>query len=299
MKHFVYLDTDLINSYLAQIHGGLVNVISTEKQSKQTNTLTQKKIPSINASKFIMGIFKFLSFEYTRTNNYLEEITTISQTEAGKEILSKIIHDNSYDSLIDYLINENRIRNYDNNSPLKVGEYLILQGKFRMIDLSIISKLFNEDFQKVYSLMNSGQLEKITQNLNREQRRSKEFKNAQKAIKQNTETELQTIKSIVAVINFISKMLPSDKYIVYDNIFIPLKEKYLREDYTSLRYKYSTDSYITGQITGDIKSIMNFTPNNGLDQALKALDEATLELLKFLSIREDFLIMHPIAWYFL
>lgn len=298
MKHFVYLDTDLINSYLAQIHGGLVNVISTEKQSKQTNTLTQKKIPSINASKFIMGIFKFLSFEYTRTNNYLEEITTISQTEAGKEILSKIIHDNSYDRLIDYLTNENRIKNYDNNSSLKVGEYLILQGKFRMIDLSIISKLFNEGFKNIYSFINSGQLENISYTFNRQQRRSKEFKNAQKNMQQSIEYDLKALDSMLATINFISKMLPSDKYIIYDNIFIPLKEKYLREDYTSIRYKYSTNSFITGQITGDIKSIMDFSPNNDLDQALKALDEITLELFNLLSISEDFLIMNPIAWYF-
>lgn len=298
MKHFVYLDTDLINSYLAQIHGGLVNVISTEKQSKQTNTLTQKKIPSINASKFIMGIFKFLSFEYTRTNNYLEEITTISQTEAGKEILSKIIHDNSYDRLIDYLTNENRIKNYDNNSSLKVGEYLILQGKFRMIDLSIISKLFNEGFKNIYSFINSGQLENISYTFNRQQRRSKEFKNAQKNMQQSIEYDLKALDSMLAAINFISKMLPSDKYIIYDNIFIPLKEKYLREDYTSIRYKYSTNSFITGQITGDIKSIMDFSPNNDLDQALKALDEITLELFNLLSISEDFLIMNPIAWYF-
>lgn len=295
MKHFVYLDTDLINSYLAQIHGGLVDVISTEKQSEQSSTLSQTKAPSINGSKFTIGISKFLGYEYSHTSNYLEEITTISQTEAGKEILSKIIHDNSYDSLIEYLTNNNRIRNYDNNSSLEVGEYLILYGKFRMVDLSMISKLFNEDFKSIYSFISDRQLENIAQTLNREQRRSKELKNVQTNMQKKTESLLKDMK---AVVNFISQILPSDKYIIYDNIFIPLKGKYLREDYASIRYKYSTNSYIAGQITGDIKSIMNFTPKNELDEALKALDQITLELFKSLSISENFWIMDPIAWYF-
>lgn len=164
--------------------------------------------------------------------------------------------------------------------------------------MSIIQNLFGEDFAKVYSSILSGNLKDSIKNINREQRRSSKVRAEERALKEKLNSDLKMFEDVIGMINLISKILPSDKYIVYKDILIPLDKKYLREDYISLRYKYSSKSTIVGHITGDLKGVMDFKPNNELDEIFKALDDLLLASLQILSIKEDFKVMHPIAWYF-
>jgi len=297
VKHFVYLDTDLINSYLAQIDDGLVNSRKFEEQRCRTEVKTEEDMPATGKSNISMGLSSLLGYQYNFENEYIKEINTISQTEAGKEILSKIIHDNSFDNLISYL-NKNGLISSDSHKSPVVGDYLILNGNFKMIDLSFITSLIDGNFTKIYSSITSGAFDDAIKNMNRQQKRSNEFKAKEKLMKDKLDSELKTFDDVRSMIDFISKILPSDTYIIHNQILIPLTKKYLRENYISLRYKYSSESTIVGYITGDLKSIMDFKPNNELDDLFKVFDEMLLKTLEFLSIKDDFKVMHPIAWYF-
>lgn len=300
MKHFVYLDTDLINSYLAQLNNGLVK----SRQEENTASITEEKgiedMPFTGKSILGLNIPGLFKYEHGIDDEYIKEVSTISQTNAGKEILSKIIHDNSYDDLIDHLKQTVQIEHYEPNTQIEIGTYLSIRGNMKMVDLSVFLSLFGDDFKKVYSMFLSGAFEESIDTFNRQMKRSSDFIKNQKEKKDKIKKDLTMFDNITSTIAYISKLLPSDKYLTYENILIPLDKKYLREDYNSLRYKYSKESTIVGHITGEVNDIVNYTLNedSGLSPMLQSLDELLLAAFEILGIGNDFKIMHPISWYY-
>lgn len=300
MKHFVYLDTDLINSYLAQLNDGLIKSKQEESETSVTEGKGMEDIPATDGSTVginIPGIFKY---DHEINNDYIKEVNSISQTNAGREILSKIIHDNSYNNLIDYFSNTIGIEEYVSGTQIDMGTYLSIQGNVKMVDLAVFLELFGDDFKNVYSLFSRGAFDDSLDNLNRAERRSSNEVKEGKEKERQLKKDLTMFGNINDAVAYISKLLPSDKYIVYDNILIPLDKKYLREDYNSLRYKYSNESTIVGHITGKVSDIVNFTLNedSGLAPMLQSLDELLLAAFGVLGIDQDFKIMHPISWYY-
>lgn len=83
MKHFVYLDTDLINSYLSQINNELVNSSKIKEHSSRTQINSLDKMPITDKSNLSIGLTGFLKYQHDFNGEYIKEISTILQTEAG------------------------------------------------------------------------------------------------------------------------------------------------------------------------------------------------------------------------
>ena len=49
MRRFIYLDTDTLNSYVAQIYDGLVQTQETETQSSQTTDKQSERTSNLGA----------------------------------------------------------------------------------------------------------------------------------------------------------------------------------------------------------------------------------------------------------
>ena len=49
MRRFIYLDTDTLNSYIAQIYDGLVQTQETETQSSQTANKQSERTSNLEA----------------------------------------------------------------------------------------------------------------------------------------------------------------------------------------------------------------------------------------------------------
>lgn len=298
MKHFVYLDTDLINSYLAQLNDGLIKSKQVEDGTEIKEEKTERKSPNKSGSEFGLSIPGMLEYKHKFDEGYSTELNTLSQTNAGKEVLSKMIHDNSYDDLIAYLSKENNIIEYNGVEDLKVADYISINGNLKMIDISVLTELMGEDFRNAYKLLLSGDLQNSIDRFENPDIKSSDLKDNQLKSKHVINKDLEMFKNVTNLINYISKLLPSEKYLVYQDILIPLDKKYLRENYNSLRYKYSSNSTIVGNITGNIKDIINIKPGNEFGEMFQSIDGMMLAALDMLSIKEDFKVMHPISWYY-
>ena len=74
MRRFIYLDTDTLNSYIAQIYDGLVQTQETETQSSQATDKQSERTSNLGADAdlkvFGKGIIRILmSFRrYIRSN---------------------------------------------------------------------------------------------------------------------------------------------------------------------------------------------------------------------------------------
>lgn len=68
MRRFIYLDTDTLNSYVAQIYDGLVQTQETETQSSQTTDKQSERTSTLGADAdlkvFGKGIEGKIDFTY-------------------------------------------------------------------------------------------------------------------------------------------------------------------------------------------------------------------------------------------
>ena len=91
MRRFIYLDTDTLNSYLAQIFDGLI-------QSEDSETQHQKKVNRQNsvttslAGKIAFKLFgKGVDANAQATYQHLK---TVADDEMVRDVQTKIMHDN-------------------------------------------------------------------------------------------------------------------------------------------------------------------------------------------------------------
>ncbi|MGY3748062.1 DUF6414 family protein [Vagococcus salmoninarum] len=118
MKDFLYLDTNLVNSYLAQIDSGLLQKMTTGGESLESNSENGgNEISQQGGGKLsIPGI--------AETNGSLnkKEIDTFSQVFSSKnsELVETALHDYSFDILLNRMIEKGMI----------CSEEVYLEGSF-------------------------------------------------------------------------------------------------------------------------------------------------------------------------
>lgn len=136
MRRFIYLDTDTLNSYLAQIFDGLI-------QSEDSETQHQKKVNRQNsvttslAGKIAFKLFgKGVDANAQATYQHLK---TVADDEMVRDVQTKIMHDNAFDQFMNYLHEHNLLNGAD------VGDFLIVKDEFYIFDIAFYQKLFVKD----------------------------------------------------------------------------------------------------------------------------------------------------------
>lgn len=298
MKHFVYFDSDFINSYLSQINSGLITSHQEETSDSIEKGKTEVFNPSTESRKLSLSALNLANVEYTNVDEFLQEIDSIKHTQLGKSLVSKIVHDNSYDNLITYLKNNNLLKPFKDNMEIHNGDFVHINDYLSIIDLSFIANIFGKDFNDIYNAINMKSLEELKSSLNREQRRDKKVKLELDKKEKEMKQELNDINLGVKIISFMSKILPSDTFIIYKNFFIPLNKKYFREDCNSIRFKYIEKANVVGKTTGQIRKLIKRELGNEFGDILNSLDDITLSLFDLLFPNKDFKILYPISLYF-
>lgn len=169
MRRFIYLDTDTLNSYLAQIFDGLI-------QSEDSETQHQKKVNKQNsvttslAGKIALKLFgKGVDANAQATYQHLK---TVADDEMVRDVQTKIMHDNAFDQFMNYLNEHNLLNGAD------VGDFLIVKDEFYIFDIAFYQKLFVKDgfvdmLTQIQDMNTRKEAEKQTEEFAREQRRSK------------------------------------------------------------------------------------------------------------------------------
>ncbi len=100
MRRFIYLDTDTLNSYVAQIYDGLIQTEEKELQ-KETSISKQNGVTIEGGAGVDMKVFgRGLDGKMELAYNHLKETTN---DELIKDVQTKILHDNAFDQLMQYL----------------------------------------------------------------------------------------------------------------------------------------------------------------------------------------------------
>src|SRR5574344_1530939 len=120
MKQFLYLDTDIVNSIIAQSEKGLVQEQSEESESN--------KAKSTHINGGIEGSFLKLAKAEASLSLSGELGKEFSSATTSREIISKVLHDAAFDIAYTY-IQPQKFAVGENNSD-EYGDYVELTRVF-------------------------------------------------------------------------------------------------------------------------------------------------------------------------
>ncbi|MBQ9980079.1 MAG: hypothetical protein IJP23_03380 [Oscillospiraceae bacterium] len=297
MKQFIYLDTDIVNSIIAQKEKGLV--LETASEHEDTAGKENTKTGSVSLDGSVGGgIWKFAQAQAELSGTGGVELNSHSQTVL-KEIATKTLHDAAFDIAYEQIHKE-----YD-TSPKDacLGSFVELKQSFGFVDLEYIESLFSDE-NSFLKFMKKSEKEKIearaaqeiSENLNREQQRKNEAE-LKKRVKELVDANNKQYEDISDIVKALRQIVPYKRMLVSsDGYLIPLEDKYFRDNPQTMGFKHGGDVTCLGYITNIIGETSVPNSDNIFSQ-LQALVNQTL--ISILPTREkDLFVVHPIAIYY-
>lgn len=283
MKDFIYLDTNIVESYLAQDGQGLIKAL-TNSHTNEENNITSKTFggdqEQLESALNILKAFH-LGGKYTFNNDlYRDEI---GASESATTLINKIMHDNIFDIFLD-----------------KYKEKLhYINDKFYIFDIEFLTNLFLKEYLPYKELAYQKELDDFREEAkkNNPQMRDGGLKKIEQSFKKDFAEENKNIKYVIGLFSLISKLFPCDKFIVHNNIFIPIESKYLRYDAKKINYYFSGNTKIYYKKLGTFKNYFSSDTIGDLSDVLDSMNEVVKVGLEFFNLDENSEIILPIAWY--
>lgn len=290
MKHIVYLDTDVLNSYISQIYDGLIksNTQETGDQNQQQHHTSEQS----SQAKFSVGLKGLLGTEVN--DGIFEEGSTLSNTEYGRELIEKIFHDNAIDHVIKNIEAENLLKK--NWESIEVGDYIYLSSNYDILDMDYFARLFSkENYQNIAALCAYPMLQQFKES-SPEQRKLSGFKTEKQILETNEKGIFGENQELISLMQALNLLFPCSKLVLGDNFCAPVKNKFLRENMQEMAFKYSDQITIFGKVTSSTDSqakTNSFLPNE-ISNLTKDINRLVFEMLHI----TDSWIVTPIALFF-
>ena len=296
MKQFSYLDTDIVNSIIAQKEKGLVLETASEHEDTAGKENTKTGSVSLDGSAG-GGIWKFAQMQAELSGTGGLELNSHSQTVL-KEIATKTLHDAAFDIAYEQIAKEHDLK-ADN---VDLGSFVELTQAFEFVDLVYIDGLFSEggfiNFLKKSEKEKEGQLfdKSIAEELNRGQQRknSGEIKRERQKVLDAVDKQYD---EIVEIIKAIRQMIPYSRMLVSpDGYLIPLEDKYFRDNPQTMGFKHGGYVTCVGYVTNVIGESAAPLSDNIFSQLQGMVNQALVSLLP--TKEKDLFVVHPIAIYY-
>lgn len=146
MKEIIYLDTDMMNSMLAQLDEGIVNSFSLEQSNQRSETAgsisTRGKKATIKGS-LNFGVASLVSTMGNEGGESANESQTI--LESQKDVLNKAFHDHALAVLENKLIEGDHIF-HGENEMIKEGNIILDESGYRFYDFDLIKRSMDPNF---------------------------------------------------------------------------------------------------------------------------------------------------------
>ena len=291
MRRFIYLDTDTLNSYLAQIFDGLIQSQETEKsvgkKKEKQNQFANSLGGQIAFKLFGKGIDANAQATY-------EHLKIVANDEMVRDVQTKIMHDNAFDEFATYLKDNNLLGGNE------IGNFISIEDDFYIFDIEFFQKLFDENgfvsgLKAVQKSNIQKEAEQKVQELNREQQRGR---NLQRQIKDivdaATSKNEEEFTAAETLINMLASIIPYPQLLCISNYAVVLKEEYLRDDLSTAAFKYGGKIKVVGYITNKVMAQSNthVSAFAGIGNSINALMKI------FFENADEMFIVHPVAIYY-
>ncbi len=292
MKTFVYLDTVIVNSYISQIHNGLI----TRKQHETSESIGESHATSSSTpestTSFTAGL-KYFNINGAERTTGTTSAHELSQHDYGKDWIEKVYHDNIVQELIELLSvsaesGSNTPHLEKDEGKFKVGDYVLFESEFDILDMNFFSDFFND---KDFEVMVESALKSPNPSANEGNREARRA--ADKKQHNQKKSDANDIKKMLRAM---CKIMPCSKLIMAKKHILPINEDFLRESLRSIRFKYPKTITILGKITNESRKV--FENRNIIDPQLAGLVDAANNFIEPLLLKSTQWITVPIALFF-
>lgn len=295
MKHIVYLDTDYLNSYLAQLFGGIPQKSSTGSGYTKASTdgesmsvsvesevgggLTLKQL--IEAESHIKGVF-----------GPAETHSDKSSSEYLQELLERVLHDNALDMLIKELDSNDKLKHSLDDSV--VGDFIACSFPLETLDLDFLAGLLSDKTTKL--IAGVAAMEDIKKMEEDAEANGKTLsQNARKKIEDQIIALMSNNGNTRTTIEAMQAISPFCGFVYTEGAIIPIKDTYLREQLPAIDFKYSGDIHVVGVIT---RSDGYIKESRALDPAFNVIYDLAFDVGTSLYKGGERRIITPIALFF-
>lgn len=298
MKQFLYLDTDIVNSIIAQSEKGLVQEQSQENEGNKTkSTHVGGGVEGTGATE---GSFLKLAKAEASLSISGELGKDYSSSTASREIISKVLHDAAFDIAYTYICPKKIA--FGTNNDDDYGNYIELTRVFDFVDMEYLENLFSKnglvDFLKKTSKEKiETEASRATEGMNREQFRTagKKIKSELKKLIADSDKQYDDIHDIIVAFR---QLMPYTRMLISsDGYLIPMDDKYFRIDPQNLGFKYGGEITCVGMITNIIGADTNPDDPKNLFATLQfKVNEILRTILP--TNAENLCVIHPIAVFY-
>lgn len=298
MKQFIYLDTNIVNSIIAQNENGLTKDTKTESSS----TIDKKAHSSIDSK--IKGNMEGGIAKLAKLQGQIDLGAEIGRENGNsstkRELIEKTMHDASFNIAYEY-IKANKII-IGNETFDDCGEYIELSRVFDFVDLNYLEGLFSSNGMLDYlKKTTENEIKKGTQQiidgLNREQRRTSMAQISDK-IKRMVDEKNKEYDDISEAINVFKKMIPYSRMLISnDGYLIPLDEQFFRVNPSSVGFMYGGEITCVGMISNIIGKDTNPNDESNIFATLQYLINECLRTI-LPTKQNNICVVHPIAVYY-
>lgn len=296
MRRFIYLDTDTLNSYIAQIYDGLVQTQETETQSSQTSDKQSERTSDIGADTDLKVFGKGIEGKIDFTYRHLKDT---SNTELISDVQTKLLHDNAFDQLMNYLNQNNLLSNHN------IGDFIEINDEFYIMDLDYYKKIFGDkkflDFLKKSQRDKIQALLKIQQDIELSQKGAnfneikKNYTNLSKSKCAESDKSYDDIKDII---DMLYTLVPYRRTLCIADNMVVLNDKYMRDNINMTSFKFGGKIKVLGYITNRIETATDTDESSGVSPLAQVGIGLNQIMLSFFGQQSSLNIVHPIAIYY-
>ena len=296
MRRFIYLDTDTLNSYIAQIYDGLVQTQETETQSSQILDKQSESTSNIGADTNLKVFGKGIEGKIDFTYRHLKDT---SNAELISDVQTKLLHDNAFDQLMNYLNQNNLLSNHT------IGDFIEINDEFYIMDLDYYKKIFGDkkflDFLKKSQRDKIQALLKIQQDIELSQEGAnfneikKNYTNLSKSKCAESDKSYDDIKDII---DMLYTLVPYRRTLCIADNMVVLNDKYMRDNINMTSFKFGGKIKVLGYITNRIETATDTDESSGVSPLAQVGIGLNQIMLSFFGQQSSLNIVHPIAIYY-
>ena len=242
MRRFIYYDKDGIESYLAQITGGISissskEITTGEEKSKITEN---KKNINSDIGARLAGIGAEIQEDITTG-----ETNGQAASRLVKSLEEKVISDYAFDKVYNYFVNENIIKTDNFN----IGDVINLNENVTFFDFDYFEKLFSDKGAYTFSIrQQKNEIKVFKESLTSQQKQDIQVKLKLKELDEQIKSAEEERKTLLETIDVAKNTLPYTRFIMTKDCLIVLNDNNFRDNPQNVAFKYGGKIDVIGYV---------------------------------------------------
>ena len=291
MRRFIYLDTETLNSYIAQIYDGLIT--SNEENKQYTNEINKEFSHSVSPNANID--FKVFNKGIEGKIEYIfKSLKADKESAFVNKGETKLLHDNAFDLLISH-INE-----YTGFKGEYIGNFIEIFDSFYILDFLYYKELFSDE--NFINFIVDSAMENIIKEAENKKAKLTTGTSGKKQIIKDIDNNIATIRkkqiseymNTLKIIEIITKIIPYQRILCIGDCIVTLSDEFIRDDIQMSSFKYGGKIKVFGYIT----NIINKNTNPNLPIFAGVINQINSAILSEIINKNEIKIIHPIAIYY-